>query len=382
MDIAVLGLNHRSAPVELRERLAFQEERLPHALKAVQRELRVPECVILSTCNRVELYTVLPQRDGHEVRLKLKEFLAGFHRLESSSLNDRVYWHLQPDSVRHLFRVAAGLDSMVVGESEILGQVRQAYEWAVSHGSVGSVFHRLFQTALRTGKEVRSKTHIGQGAVSVSSVAVELARRIFRDLPSKTILVLGAGQMSEATLTCLKSQGIRSILIANRTEGVAVPLAQSFGGRVVPFGALEDSVTLADIVICSTAADHFLLTRSQIRRVMAVRRQRPLFLIDISVPRNLDPRIGQLENVYLYNIDDLEGIASSNLQMRLKEMEACKEIVEKELEGFLSRFSNGSFNRSPFDQLPGPPRRPRAGAGRVTGHGEPFDSAQGRLVEP
>ncbi len=337
MEIAVLGLNHRSAPVELRERVAFQEEKLPAALAAVRRELDLPECVILSTCNRVELYTVLPERDGHES--KLKSFLTQFHRLEPESLNKGLYWHLQPDSVRHLFRVAAGLDSMVVGESEILGQVRDAYASAVNHGSVGSVFHRLFQTALRAGKEARSRTRIGQGAVSIGSVGVELARRIFRDLSSKTILVLGAGQIAKSTLTCLKAQGIQKILVANRTLETAVPLAESVGGRVVPFADLEASVTQADIVICSTSADRWLLTRAQIQAIMSARRQRPLFLIDISVPRNLDPRIGQLENVYLYDIDDLEGIASSNLQMRLSEIEACSEIVEREMNGFLAKIN-------------------------------------------
>ena len=361
--------------MELRERVAFQEGRLPAALNAVRQELRLPECVILSTCNRVELYTVIPERDGHDRggqalaagdgvasssdshEAKLKEFLTRFHRLAPDSLGESAYWHMQPDSVRHLFRVAAGLDSMVVGESEILGQVRDAYARAVSCGSVGAVFHRLFQTALKAGKEARSKTRIGQGAVSISSVGVELARRIFRDLPSKTILVLGAGQIAKSTLACLKAQGIRRILVANRTSEAAVPLAESVGGRVVPFFDLEDSVTQADIVICSTSADRHLLTRPQVQGSMAARRQRPLFLIDISVPRNLDPRIGQLENVYLYDIDDLEGIASSNLQMRLGEIEACSEIVEQELSGFLNR-----LNRSPFDRL------------RVTGHGE--------IVEP
>ncbi|MDO8729935.1 MAG: glutamyl-tRNA reductase [Candidatus Omnitrophota bacterium] len=338
-EIAVLGLSHRSAPVELRERVAFQEGKLPTALSAVREELKLPECVILSTCNRVELYTLIPERDGHEA--KLKGFLSRFHRLEPESLDSGFYWHLQPDSVRHLFRVAAGLDSMVVGESEILGQVRDAYTQAVSHGSVGAVFHRLFQTAIRAGKAVRSRTKIGEGAVSVSSVGVELARRIFRDLPSKTILVLGAGQIAKSTLACLKAQGTRKILVANRTQEAAVPLAESVGGQVVPFTDLSASVTQADIVICSTAADRYLLTRPQIQAIMSARRQRPLFLIDISVPRNLDPQIGQLENVYLYDIDDLEGISSSNLQMRLGEMEACSEIVEREMNGFLNRF-NGS----------------------------------------
>ena len=346
MEIAVLGLNHRSAPVELRERVAFQDEKLPTALAAVRRELSLPECVILSTCNRVELYTVLPERNGHES--KLKRFLTQFHRLEPESLDRGVYWHLQPDSVRHLFRVAAGLDSMVVGESEILGQVREAYASAVAQGSVGAGFHRLFQTALRAGKEVRSRTRIGQGAVSIGTVGVELARRIFRDLPSKTILVLGAGQMGESALSCLKAQGIRQVLVANRTRETAAALAESVGGAALSLDDLEQSVTRSDIVICSTSADRYLLTQRQIQAIMTARRQRPLFLIDLSVPRNLDPRIGHLENVYLYDIDDLEGIASSNLQMRLSEIEACSEIVEREMNGFLNRLNGHGSARTPL----------------------------------
>ncbi len=351
MDIGVLGLNHRTAPVEFRERLAFQTERLPHALSAVRQELGVPECVILSTCNRVELYTLLPERDS--VQGRLKEFLSRFHQVDLQDSDNHFYWYSQPDSVRHLFRVTAGLDSMVVGESEILGQVREAYTQAVSCGSVGGTFHRFFQTAIRTGKEVRAKTRIGQGATSVSSVAVELARRIFQDLASKTIMILGAGQVGESTVQSLKGRGVRSILVANRSMEAAVPLAEAVGGQAVPLTELEASLAKADIVIGSTAADHYLLTREQVRRAMAVRRQRPLFFIDISVPRNLDPKIGQIENVYLYDIDDLEGIASANLQLRLNEVEACSAIIEEQLTDFLGR-----FNRSPFDRL------------RVTGHGE------------
>ena len=226
MHIAVLGLNHKTAPVELRERLAFQEEKLPQALDSLRRELKIPECVILSTCNRVELYTLLPKLDGHHGRLK--EFLARFHRVEPNALGERLYWYREPTSVRHLFRVASGLESMVVGESEILGQVREAYQKGVSCGSVGEVFHRLFQTALRAGKAVRSKTRIGQGAVSVSSVAVELARRIFQNLPMKTILTLGAGAMGEATLQSLKGQGSDRILVANRSPRGR---GQAGGGR-------------------------------------------------------------------------------------------------------------------------------------------------------
>ena len=335
MHIGVLGLNHRTAPVELRERLAFQPAQMPEVLSAVRQELKIPECVVLSTCNRVELYTLLADLDGHAGRLK--SFLSRFHRLPPEFLGDRFYWYLQPDSVRHLFRVAAGLESMVLGESEILGQVREAYSKAVECGSVGSVFHRLFQTAIRTGKEVRNRTRIGQGAISVSSVAVELARRIFRDLKAKTVLTLGAGQMGQQTVQCLQGHGVASILVANRSLEAAAPLAQAVGGKAVRLDRIDQDLIQADIVICSTAADRYLLTQPQVRRVMGLRRQRPIFFIDISVPRNLDPRIGALENVYLYDIDDLEGIASANQRMRENEVAACTTIVEEQLGQFMDR---------------------------------------------
>ena len=346
LDIGVLGLNHRTAPVEFRERVAFQDGRLADALGALKRDVGVPECVILSTCNRVELYTALPASDGMERRLT--DFLSRFHGIDVESFRKSFYWYRQPDSVRHLFRVAAGLDSMVVGESEILGQVKEAYTQAVTHGSVGSVFHRFFQTALRIGKETRSKTRISQGATSISSVAVDLAHRIFLDFKSKTILNIGAGQMAEATLTCLKEQGVSSIIVANRTVESAETLAKTVGGRAVSLADLETFVTKSDIVICSTSSDRYLLTRDGMRRVMSVRRQRPLFVIDISVPRNVDPQIGQLENVYLYDIDDLEGIASANLRMRLNEVDACSQIIETQLSDFLGRL-NGAGPARPLE---------------------------------
>lgn len=337
MFIGVLGLNHRTAPVELREQLAFSREELAVALRRVKEELHIPECVILSTCNRVELYTVLPELDGNEARLK--QFLAYFHKLDPGFVGDRFYWYLQPDSVRHLFRVAAGLESMVVGESEIQGQVKEAYEIAASLDCVGRVFHPLFQASLRTGKEVRAKTRIGQGAISVSSVAVELARKIFKDLTTKTILLMGTGQMGEATLQSLKGQGAGKILVANRSTERAIPLAKAVGGQVIRLPDLETALVEADMVICSTAADDYLLTQSQIRQIYAQRQDRPLCFIDISVPRNLDPRIADLEGVYLYDIDDLEGIASANRRMRLNEVTTCAAIIEAQLQGFLGRLA-------------------------------------------
>ncbi|PIQ82079.1 MAG: glutamyl-tRNA reductase [Candidatus Omnitrophica bacterium CG11_big_fil_rev_8_21_14_0_20_64_10] len=337
MEISVLGLNHHTAPVELREQLAFDPNRLPEALAMIRQRAKVSECAILSTCNRVELYTVLPEMNGQA--RALKQFLARTHGVAPEMIEDRLYWHLQPDSIRHLFRVTSGLDSMVLGESEILGQVRSAYAQAVEAGAVGSVFHRLFQAALRTGKAVRSQTGIGRGAVSVSSVAVELAGRIFRDIRTKRVLAIGSGHMGQLTVQCLKAQGVGEIWVTNRSDERAQAVAEKVAGRVAPIDRIEETLRETDIVICSTAADRFLLTVEQTRRAMVARRQRPLFLIDISVPRNLDPRIGQLENVYLYDIDDLEGIASTNLQTRLKEVETCNAIIETQLEEFVSRVS-------------------------------------------
>lgn len=335
MKITVLGLNHRTAPVRLRERLHFSQHHLGRALTELRQALSLPECAILSTCNRVEIYALLPQLNGS--RNRLTAFLSRFHRLESRSLDGHLYWYLQPDSVRHLFRVSAGLDSMVIGESEILGQVKSAYARAVEAGSVGPVFHRFFQTALRVGKQVRTATRINQGAVSVGSVAVELSRRIFRRLEDETVFIWGAGQMAEPMLALLRERGAGRIWVSNRTSERAERLAASVGGEVIRWERRDEALCAADIVICSTSADHFLLTADQLRRVMAARRQKPLFLVDISVPRNIDPQAGRLENVYLYDIDDLGGIVESNRKMRFRETERCAAIVEVETGTFLER---------------------------------------------
>lgn len=333
MQIAVLGLNHRTAPVEVRERVAFPPQRIPEALARLKAELEVPECVVLSTCNRVELYCAMAEPNGH--RGALTQFINRFHALQPSLGDDALYWHLQPDSVTHLFRVAAGLDSMVLGESEILGQVKEAYQRAAQAQAVGRVFRGLFQQAFTVAKEVRTKTQIGRGAVSVSSVAVDLARKIFADLSAKSILIFGAGQMGETTLRCLIGRGARHVLVANRSYAHAEQLAAQVGGRPVPADDLGAALRAADILIGSTAADRYLLTRPQVQHLMRQRRQRPFFLIDISVPRNLDPAIGTLDNVYLYNIDDLEGIAAANLQRRAGELGTCQQLIDAKADRFM-----------------------------------------------
>lgn len=326
MEIAVLGVNHRTAPVELRERVAFPPERLGDAMGRLRQELGISECVILSTCNRVEFYCVLQHLNGH--RASLAQFLSRWHAVDPAVVDSHLYWHLQPESVKHLFRVAAGLDSMVLGESEILGQVKEAYQRATDARSVGRVFRGLFQQAFTVAKDVRTKTQIGQGAVSISSVAVDLARKIFTDFSAKRILIFGAGQMGEATLRCLVQRGARDIFVANRSYAHAEQLAGQVGGRAVPADDLPEALRAADILICSTAADQYVLTKAQMQPLMRRRRQRPFFLIDISVPRNLDPTIGTLDNVYLYNIDDLEGIASANLQRRTQELAPSLALIE------------------------------------------------------
>lgn len=326
MEIAVLGVNHRTAPVELRERVACPPERLGEAMGQARRELGVAECVILSTCNRVEWYCALPQLNGH--RAALTQFLSRWHAVEPATVETHCYWHLQPESVKHLFRVAAGLDSMVLGESEILGQVKEAYQRAAEAQSVGRVFRGLFQQAFTVAKDVRTKTRIGQGAVSISSVAVDLARKIFTDFSAKRIVIFGAGQVGEATLRCLVQRGARDIVVANRSYAPAEQLACQIGGRAVPADDLPEALRAADILICSTAADQHVLTKAQMQPLMRRRRQRPLFLIDLSVPRNLDPAIGTLDNVYLYNVDDLEGIAAANLQRRTQELAPSLALID------------------------------------------------------
>lgn len=337
MHIAVLGVNHRTAPVEVRERVAFPPERVPEALARLKAELEIPECVVLSTCNRVELYCAVPEINGH--RAALTQFVNRFHAASPGIGDTALYWHLQPDSVTHLFRVAAGLDSMVLGESEILGQVKEAYQRAAAAQTVGRVFRGLFQQTFTVAKEIRTKTQIGRGAVSVSSVAVDLARKIFDDLSHKTILIFGAGEMGEATLRCLIVRGARHVLVANRSYAQAESLAAQIGGQAVPADDLGEALRAADILIGSTAADHYLLTRAQVQQLMRRRRQRPFFLIDISVPRNLDPGIGTLDNVYLYNIDDLEGMAAANLQRRAGELGLCLELIEARAQRFLERLA-------------------------------------------
>ncbi len=326
MHIVVVGLNHKVAPVEVRERLSIGQGELAEALTALQDH--VQEGVILSTCNRTEVYG-LTSHPATGARA-LRTFFSQHRLLPLSEFDLYLYSHHEREAVRHLFRVAAGLDSMIVGEPQILGQVRTAFEAAEANGSTGPVLSALFRQAITAGKRVHTETEISRHAVSVSYAAVELARKIFGALPSRTALIIGAGEMAELALRTLVDNGVGQVLVANRTRQRAEELAAQFQGQAADLSGLDGLLTRADIVISSTAAAGYVLTVPTVRAAMRARRNRPLFLIDIAVPRDIDPEVQRLENVFLYNVDDLEAVCQANLQERAKEAEKAGAIIEDE----------------------------------------------------
>ena len=327
MPILVLGLSHRSSPVTIRERFAFAEARVPAALQQLRDSGTADEAVILSTCNRVEIYasTKLEPRQGFA---SLKEFLVTCHDYREP-LTDELYALSEPQSVQHLFKVACGLDSMVLGETEILGQLKKAYEAALQGGYTGSRLNKAFQRAFHVAKHVRTTTNIQRGSVSVGSVAVELAEKIFSALSDRDVMVIGAGDTSEKTARALLSRGARSILVSNRSYDKAVALANELGGRAVHFEEWSKEFANVDIVISSTSAPHYILDRTKLESAMKIRRNRPLLLIDIAVPRDIEPEVNLMRNVYLYNIDDLQAIADDYLKLRMEEIARCEQIIRE-----------------------------------------------------
>ncbi len=351
MNVVVIGLSHHSSPVELRERFAFAETKIPDALKSL-RNLGLAEAVILSTCNRVEIYATTALEPG-EVFAELKRFLTRWSETPSSpnqqtaqsgieglSLRqnepgDELYTLAEPQSLQHLFKVACGLDSMVLGETEILGQLKQAYALAQQHGHTGARLNKAFQRAFHVAKHVRTHTSIQRGSVSVASAAVELAEKIFNSLQEREVLVIGAGDTSEKTARALRSRGARSIIVASRSHERAAALANELGGRAVPFDDWAAEFEKIDIVISSTSAPHHILDRAKLEPLMKARKQRPLLLIDIAVPRDIDPAVNFLENVYLYNIDDLQAIADDYLKQRQVEIARCEAIIAEKVKTLL-----------------------------------------------
>lgn len=325
--IVVLGLSHHTAPVALRERFAFGEARVPTALQTMRETGLAHEAVVLSTCNRVELYAATTQ-DPRVALAELRQFLVTCHDYHDP-LTDELYALTEPQSIEHLFRVACGLDSMVLGETEILGQLKKAYEFALQHGHTGPVLNRAFQRAFNVAKHVRTETNIQRGSISVGSVAVELAEKIFSTLTDRHVMVIGAGETSEKTARALLSRGARSIIVSNRSYERAATLAAELGGSAIHFEEWSKAFADVDIVISSTAAPHYILDREKLEPLMRQRRNRPLLLIDIAVPRDIDPQVNFLDNVYLYNIDDLQAIADDYLKQRKEEIVRCEAIIRE-----------------------------------------------------
>lgn len=333
------GVSHHSAPVEVRERLALTNGAAGDAArKILERVPGLEECAVLSTCNRVEMVAC---GDPSRVDSAALTGAIGADRgLEGAELDSHLYLHEDRAVVRHLFRVASSLDSMVVGEPQILGQVKDFYEAAVQAGTAGAVLHRVFHKSFSVAKRVRTETEIGGKNVSVSSVAVELAMQIFESLGDKTALVIGAGKMAELTARHFQARGIGGLMFANRSFDRAVELAREFHTTPVPLDDLLRYLPLADVVIGSTATNEFLLSAADVEGVIRGRGYRPTFLIDLGVPRNFDPRINDLENVYLYDIDDLNGVIGDNREERAREAVRAEEIVEAEVESFWRWFEN------------------------------------------
>jgi glutamyl-tRNA reductase len=334
MSIVLVGINHKTAPIEVRELLAFSEEDCRDALRTLVDGEVVREGLIVSTCNRVEVLTAVARERFEVGSERVASFLGKSRRLPDEHYRPHLYSHADDRAVRHVFRVASSLDSMVVGEPQVLGQVRRAYSLALEAGTTGRVLNRLIHQAFRVAKRVRSETGIASNAVSISYMAVELGKKIFNSLKGQTVLLIGAGEMAELSARHLINAGVSRVMITNRTEESSQRLAKEFGGQAVGFEQLADYLPEADIVVCSTGAGEYVVTAPMAREALNKRRNRPAFFIDISVPRNLDPAIGELPNAFVFDIDDLESVISSNIREREREAERAELIVESEVMQF------------------------------------------------
>ncbi|GGG85673.1 glutamyl-tRNA reductase [Edaphobacter dinghuensis] len=333
--VILLGINHNTAPIEVRERLAIAPSRLADATRALAHQPGIREAIILSTCNRVELLTV--QDTAQPENPGTLNFLYEYLNIPASDLQPHLYEFREREAVRHLFRVASSLDSMVVGEPQILGQVKEAYTTGREVGAVATTLEGLLQRAFTVAKRVRTDTQIGSSSVSIASVAVDLARKIFDTLEGKTVLLVGAGKMSELAARHLIQQGAASILVANRTQSRAEQIAKEFNGQIIPFEQLYEQADRADIVITSTGAPQKIFSRSHGQQFLHRRRNRPMFFIDIAVPRDVDPGMNEVEGCFVYDIDDLQQVAQANLADRSREAEAAEAIVTREVDKYLQR---------------------------------------------
>jgi len=332
MHLIVVGLNYRTAPVEIRERFALSEREMPLALQALRQTTSILEGVIVATCNRTEIYAIVDrlQLCGHYIR----SFMEQWFGIPRQQFNSHLYMYEDDRAVEHLFRVSCGLDSMIIGETQILGQVRDAFLLAQERNATGTLFNRLFKQAITLAKRAHSNTSIGENAVSVSYAAVELGKRIFGRFDDKRVMIVGAGKMSELTAQHLHANGAKEVFVVNRTVEKARELAGKFQGAALALDEALNRLADMDIVISSTGADQFVLARKHVEAAMASRKKKPLFLIDIAVPRDIEPTCGDLPNVFLYDIDDLEGIVETNLAKRRQEAAIIEEMIELECEAY------------------------------------------------
>ncbi len=334
MALIVVGSSHRVAPIEIRERLAYTALETPTALDAVRGDAGARESVLLSTCNRTEVYLVegdAAGAGGVNAAERVRAILGA--RLDAShDVHAHTYVRRDREAVAHLFRVASGMDSMILGEAQILGQVRDAWELCRPHA--GPVLNRLFQTALLVGSRVRTETGVGRGAASVSSAAVQLAKKIFGSLHGRRAMILGAGEMAELALVCLMKEGVRTAVVANRTFARASEMAHRHGATAVPYDACWDALPETDVLLCSTAAPHPVVTPERVATALAARGDRPLCILDIALPRDVDARVGRLDNVFLYDLDDLRGVVASNLERRHSELLPAEDVIADEVEKY------------------------------------------------
>lgn len=355
MNIVVVGLSHKTAQVEIREKLAFSPTQMEKPLNALLALDGVTEGVIVSTCNRVEIY--ITTRDIAGGIARVKRFLADYHNFPLDVLEQHIYALHGEEAIRHVFRVASSLDSMVVGEPQILGQIKTSYGYAAEYRSSGIILNRFLHKAFSVAKRVRTETKIASSAVSVAFAAVELAKKIFNDLSDKTVMLIGAGEMCELAAKHFLNSGVRGLMVTNRTFERAEKLADEFDGKAVRFDELFDQLHKADIILSSTGAPHTIIGAGDLEEVMRRRRQKPMFFIDIAIPRDIDPGVNDVENVYLFTVDDLQEVVASNLQQRKEEANKAENIVNEEIGQFFKWLSSLEVTptivalRNKFDEI-------------------------------
>src|SRR4030066_2026377 len=339
MDIILVGLSHNTAPGEVREQLSFSGQMLSDGIKQLRGYENISECLILSTCNRVEIYSIVYKSEIGIARIK--DFLHSYYTsLPLDSISQHLYIHKNEAAIKHLFRVAASLDSMVVGEPQILGQVKDAFDTALLNKTTGVIINKLFKKSISVAKRVRTETKIAENAVSISFAAVELAKKIFSSLRDKRGMLVGAGEMGELAANYLVSSGIKEIVVSTRNYDRALTLAQTYKGRAVMFEYFLEEMSKSDVVICSTGAPDYIIRAEHMQDIIHKRKNSPIFLIDISVPRNIDPAINKIDNVFLYDIDDLQAVVEANRRTRKEEADKGEQIIVEEVETFSKWFKS------------------------------------------